>query len=334
MSFDFDCLSYRQLLAYATDDSCTIEFNGSQYQVKTAAALAFSAKIFSIYQTDPTTKRFVIEGSLKNNDNMKLIDQFFTTGKIQTDFTSETIYDLLQFALSFEFKDIRLYIQSYFRTVEINFENYSELVKSFQIDEEISLILRDFMIEHFHEKSADELSLAFSGMESRLLTLIFTSPKLKVKHENQVAQLFITLAQQNPNYAENFELINIEWVSTSLIKELLKIYETTKLNKPESYFYRQLKLLSEKQPKYYGIKYPRTFANIIEEIKTIQQYHIYAEYKNIHVIWIESIKNVMETSDDNARSGSNYCFDCFRIIRPSNQTEYPTYKIRYVSLAN
>lgn len=325
MDFKFESKSIQRLLEVAATDICEIEYCGEKFQINYYAAIAFSGKIHTISKTDPSSRKFSIEGDLIDKTHISFAQEFFSKGTISSSFGVDEITDIYKFAKSFEFEDLLSYVPNYLDQMPMILEYLSPIFKIFTNISVKSTEALNYILQNFYWMSFKDLLSIFPSIDNDSIIDIFTSYDLAVKNENQVAYLLLKLAEQDIKYSKYFELINLEWMTPKYIDMLNNFVMDNDLYDSESYFYRLLDRIADQQKQIImpNQAYPRTWGQIQNRIYNIGPNQKTASLSNIFVFSFQCPTNKVEfKSNIPEYNNTNYAYPEFYIRNPYNYT-YP-----------
>lgn len=321
MDFKFESKSIQRLLEVAATDICEIEYCSEKFQIHYYAAIAFSGKIHTISKTDPSTRKFSIEGDLIDKTHISFAQEFFSKGTISSSFGIDEITDIYKFAKSFDFEDLLSYVPNYLNQIPTYLvkQNLSSIFKIFTNIGVQSTQALNYVLQNFYWMPFKDLLSIFPSIDNDSIIHIFTAYNLAVKNENQVAYLLLKLAEQDIKYSKYFELINLEWMTPKYITMLNNFARENKLYNSQSYFYRLLEQIADQQKQIimFNPLYPRKWGHIQKKIYHIGSYQKTASLFNIFVFSFKCpTHNAEFKSNLPEYNNTNYAYPEFYIQNP------------------
>lgn len=190
--------------SYHSDDICTLDINGHQFQVQMPHLLSLSSKVYSIYQTDMTTRSFSFSCEIRSNKTYELIRNLLTKGYfsfVDDDFISLDLYnagkqlgiDELLTPYSQKLKSKELTIENAFYYFNINkyVDNGSKVM--------------EFIALHFSQFDKNKMFSFLASQDIDVIERLLSHPQLTADSEDEFLELIINLSRRK---LDNFKLLS------------------------------------------------------------------------------------------------------------------------------
>ena len=199
---------------------------------------------------EKTCRSFEINCNLETDETKLLLESLLTKGSIFVkDVTLELLSSITNIAVELNFPMLKDYIISYTRSIATTKENYQAIFSSLYVlnvliinsiattKENYQAIFEftnrlgdysqvlEFIISTFNTYNEENIAKSLIKFGTKFAVDLFSSTKLTVNNENQVANVLIKIIKTDKSFSCALECLYLEWLTDDKLQELFNFVE-------------------------------------------------------------------------------------------------------------